>query len=70
MLVALVVVIAATWAALVTLFLPPLTLGWREFYKAMVRRWVRNAAVLGVGTVLVFVLWVLSLALRCSLFAS
>ena len=70
MLLALVVVIAATWATLATLFLPPLTLGWREFYKAMVRRWVRNAAVLGVGTVLVFVLWVLFLALRCSLFAS
>ena len=70
MLVALVVVIAATWAALVTLFLPPLTLGRPEFYKAMVRRWVRNTAVLGVGTVLVFVLWVLFLARRCSLFAS
>ena len=50
MLLALVVVIAAAWAALVTLFLPPLTLGWREFYEAMVRRWVRNVAVLGVGS--------------------
>jgi len=66
MFLALVVVIAAVWAALVTLFLPPLTLGWREFYEGMVRRWVRNVAVLGVGTVLVFVLWVLFLALRCS----
>src|SRR5262249_27974444 len=66
MLLALVVVIAAAWAALVTLFSPPLTLGGREFSEAMVRRWVRNVAVLGVGTVLVFVLWLLFLALRCS----
>ena len=57
MLLALVVVIAAAWAALVTLFLPPLTLGWREFYEATITRWVRNAVILGVGTVLVFVLW-------------
>jgi len=64
-LLALVIVIAAAWAALVTLFLPPLTLGWREFYEAMIRRWVRNVAVLGVGTVLVFVLWLLVLALGC-----
>ena len=68
LLLALVVVIAAAWAALVTLFSPPFTLGWREFYEAMVRRWVRNVAVLGVGTVLVFALWLLFLALRCSLF--
>ncbi|TMA65633.1 MAG: hypothetical protein E6J69_12440 [Deltaproteobacteria bacterium] len=67
LLLALVVVIAAAWAALVTLFSPPLTLGWREFSEAMVRRWV-NVAVLGVGTVLVFALWLLFLALRCSLF--
>ena len=66
MIVALVVVIAAAWAALITLFSPPLTLGWREFYEAMVRRWVRNVAVLGAGTVLVFVLWLLFLTLRCS----
>ena len=52
----LVVAIAAAWAALVTLFVPPLTLGWREFYEAMVRRWARNVAVLGVGAVVVFVL--------------
>ena len=65
-LLALVVMIAAAWAALVTLFVPPLTLGWREFYEAMVRRWVRNVAVLGAGTVLVFVLWHLLLAFRCS----
>ena len=62
-LLALVVVLAAAWAALVTLFVPPLTLGWREFYEATIRRWVRNVAVLGVGTVLVFVLWHLFLAL-------
>ena len=68
MLLALVVVVAAAWAALVTLFLPPLTLGGREFYEAMVRRWVRNVGVLGIGTVLVFVLSLLFLALRCSLF--
>jgi hypothetical protein len=59
MLLALVVVVAAAWAALVTLFLPPLTLGGREFYEAMVRRWVKNVGVLGIGTVLVFVLWLL-----------
>jgi hypothetical protein len=59
LLLALVVVIAATWAALVTLFSLPLTLGWREFYEAMVRRWVRNVAVLGVSTIVVFVLWLL-----------
>ena len=64
-LLALVIVIAAAWAALVTLFLPPLTLGCREFYEAMIRRWIRNVAVLGVGTVLVFVLWLLVLALGC-----
>ena len=65
-LLALVIVIAAAWAALVTLFLPPLTLGWREFYEATVRRWVRNVAVLGVGTVLVFVLWLVVLAFHCA----
>ena len=65
-LLALVVVIAAAWAALVTLFTPPLTLGWREFSDAMVRRWGRNVAVLGVGTVLVGVLWLLFLALQCN----
>jgi hypothetical protein len=70
MLLALVVVIAAAWAALVTLVSTPLTLGCREFHKAMVRRWVRNVAVLGVGAVLVFVLWVLFLALRRSVFAA
>ena len=64
-LLALVIVIAAAWAALVTLFVPPLTLGWREFYEAIVRRWVRNVAILGVGTVLVFALWLLFLALCC-----
>ena len=69
-LLALAVMIAAAWAALVTLVSTPLTLGWHEFYKAMVRRCVRNVAVLGVGTVLVFVLWVLFLTLRSSLFAS
>jgi hypothetical protein len=67
MLLALVVVTAASWAALVTLFSPPLTLGWREFCEAMVTRWVRNVAVLGVGTVLVFVLWLLLRALRLQL---
>jgi hypothetical protein len=53
MLIALVVVIAAAWAALVTLFVPPLTLGWREFVEAMVRRWARNAVVLGVAALVV-----------------
>jgi hypothetical protein len=70
MVLALVVVIAAAWAALVTLFTPPLTLGWREFCEAMVTRWVRNATVLGVGAVLVVVLWLLSLALRLHLLRS
>jgi hypothetical protein len=69
MLLAAVVVIAAAWAALVTLFLPPLTLGWHEFYEAMIKRWVRHVAVLGAGTVLVFVLWQLFLALRCGISA-
>ena len=64
MVLALVVIIAAAWAALVTLFVPPLTLGWREFSEAMVRRWMRNVAVLGVGTAVVFVLWLLFPALR------
>ena len=67
LLLALVVVIAAAWAALVTLFSPPLTLGWREFYEAMVRRWVRNVAILGVGAALVYALWLLFLALRCTI---
>jgi hypothetical protein len=70
MLLALVVVTAATWAALVTLFSPPLTLGWHEFSDAMVRRWVKNVAVLGFGTVLVFVLWLLLRALRLQLLRS
>ena len=39
-------------------------------YEAMIRRWVRNVAVLGVGTVLVFVLWLLVLALGCRLLRS
>jgi uncharacterized oligopeptide transporter (OPT) family protein len=64
LLLALVVMIAGAWAALVTLFSPPLTLGWREFSDAMARRWVRNVAVLGVGTVLVLVLWLLFLVLQ------
>jgi uncharacterized oligopeptide transporter (OPT) family protein len=66
LLLALVVMIAAAWAALVTLFSPPLTLGWGEFSDAMVKRWARNVAVLGVGTVLVFVLWLLFLAFQCN----
>ena len=65
MLLALVVVVAAAWAALVTLFLPPLTLGWREFSEAAIKRWVRNVAILGVGAVLMFVLWHLFVAVRC-----
>ena len=56
MLLALVIGIAAAWATLVTLFVPPLTLGWREFCEAMIKRWLRNVAVLGAGTVLVLVL--------------
>ena len=65
MLLAVAVVIAAAWAALVTLFLPPLTLGWREFYEAAIKRGARNVVILGVGTVLVFVLWHLLVAVRC-----
>lgn len=61
MLLALAIVIAAAWATLVTLFVPPLTLGWREFCEAMIKRWVRNVAVLGVGAVLVLVVWQLVL---------
>ena len=45
MLLALAVMIAAAWAALVTLVSTPLTLGWHEFHKAMVRRCVRNVVV-------------------------
>jgi NADH:ubiquinone oxidoreductase subunit 6 (subunit J) len=56
MFITLVVVIAGAWAALVTFFVPPLTLGWREFVEAMVRRWVRNAVVLGVAVLLILVL--------------
>jgi hypothetical protein len=56
LLLALVVLIAVAWAALVTLFSPPLTLGWREFSDEMGRRWVRNVAVIGVGTILALVL--------------
>jgi hypothetical protein len=33
----------------------------------LVTRWLRNVAVLGVGTILVVVLWLLSLALRLQL---
>jgi len=65
-----VVAMVVAWSALVTFFSPPLTLGWREFYEAMIRRWPRNAAVIGVGAAVVFVLWVLLLALRRSLLAS
>jgi uncharacterized oligopeptide transporter (OPT) family protein len=62
MLLALVVWIAAAWAVLVTLCSTPLTLGWREFSQAVVRRWVRNVTVLGVGAVLVFAVWLFFLA--------
>jgi hypothetical protein len=62
MLVALVIVLAGVWAALVTLFVPPLTLGWREFLDAMVRRWPRNIVVLGLAVVLILGLWLLFLA--------
>ncbi len=62
MLVALVLVLAGAWAALVTLFVPPLTLGWREFLDAMVRRWARNALLLGLALVLLLGLWLLFLA--------
>ena len=59
-----VIVISGVWAALVTLFSPPLTLGWREFYEATLRRWMRNVAVLGIGTALVFGLWLLTQSIR------
>ena len=62
-LVALVIVLAGVWAALVTLFVPPLTLGWHEFLDAMVRRWARNAVFLGLAVVLMLGLWLLFLAL-------
>src|SRR5262249_11539442 len=64
LLLALMVMIAATWAALVTLFSPPLTLDWREFSDAMGRRSFRNVAVPGVGPVLALVLPLLFLALQ------
>jgi len=61
-LVALVIVLAGVWAALVTLFVPPLTLGAREFVDAMVRRWARNILAFGLAGVLILGLWLLFLA--------
>jgi len=61
-LVALVIGFAGVWAGLVTLFVPPLTLGGREFAEAMVRRWARNILVLGLAAVLILGLWLLFLA--------
>lgn len=45
--VVLVVLLAGAWAALATLFTPPLTSGWREGLDATWRRWWRAIAVLG-----------------------
>ena len=61
-LVAVMVMIAAGWAFLVTLVSPPLTLGWRETVEATVRRSARYVAVLGIAGV--GVLLVLALAAR------
>jgi len=61
-LVALVIGFAGVWAGLVTLFVPPLTLGGREFAEVMVRRWARNILVLGLAAVLILGLWLLFLA--------
>ena len=51
-LVAVMVMIAAGWAFLVTLVSPPLTLGWRETVEATVRRSARYVTVLGIVGVL------------------
>ena len=61
-LVAVMVMIAAGWAFLVTLVSPPLTLGWRETLEATVRRSARYVAVLGIAGVVV--LLILALAAR------
>src|SRR5207244_330116 len=53
MLIAVMVMIAAGWAFLVTLVSPPLTLGWRETLEATVRRSARHVAVLGIAGVVV-----------------
>jgi len=61
-LVAMMVMIAAGWAFLVTLVSPPLTLGWRETLEATVRRSARHVAVLGIAGAIV--LLILALAAR------
>ena len=63
-LVALVILSAGVWAALVTLFAPPLTLGWREFYQATARRWLRNLGAFGAVAAIGYLLWFVLLALR------
>src|SRR2546427_8869587 len=60
MLIAVMVMIAAGWAFLVTLVSPPLTLGWGETLEATVRRSARHVAVLGIAGV--GVLLILALA--------
>src|SRR2546428_12943396 len=52
-LVAVMVMIAAGWAFLVTLVSSPLSLGWRETLAATVRRSARHVAVLGIAGVVV-----------------
>jgi hypothetical protein len=55
----LVVLFAAAWAALVTLFTPPLTSGWREALDATFRRWTRAVMVLGLVVAGLVVVWLL-----------
>jgi len=61
-LVAVMVMIAAGWAFLMTLVSPPLSLGWRETLEATVRRSARHVALLAIAGVVV--LLILALAAR------
>src|SRR5437899_11342168 len=60
MLIAVMVMIAAGWAFLVTLVSPPLSLGWRETLAATVRRSARPVAVLGIAGVVVLLILALA----------
>jgi hypothetical protein len=55
----LVILTAGAWAVLVTLFTPPLTLGWREGVDAAARRWARAVIVLGLSVAGLVIVWLL-----------
>ena len=63
-LVAVMVMIAAGWAFLVTLVSPPLSLGWRETLAATVRRSARPVAVIGIAGGVVLLILALAAGLR------